>query len=54
MKENFLKGELVDEGIIIKLLKNRLSEKDCAIQGYILEGYPKNATQLEYLKDLKI
>lgn len=54
LKENFQKGELVDEGTVIKLLKNRLSEKDCALQGYILEGYPKNATQLEYMKDLKI
>lgn len=24
------------------------------LQGFILEGFPKNATQLEYLKDLKI
>lgn len=34
---------------MIKLLKNRLDEKDCLLQGFVLEGYPKNATQLQYL-----
>lgn len=36
------------------MLKNRLDEKDCLLQGFVLEGYPKNATQLQYLENLKI
>lgn len=38
------KGLLVDDSIVIEMLKKRLSKSDCS-NGYILDGYPRNINQ---------
>lgn len=43
-------GNLIPNEITIKTLKARLAKDDCA-NGYILDGYPRNQTQLEALED---
>ena len=39
-------GELVSDDIILNMMKNRLSEQDCA-NGYILDGFPRTIPQAE-------
>ena len=36
------------------LIQNRLSQVDCQMQGFILEGYPKTYGQVVSLKDIYI
>jgi adenylate kinase len=43
------KGALVPDDIIIGLIKQRLTEPDCA-DGFILDGYPRTVPQAEYLE----
>lgn len=46
-------GSLVSDEIIFELLEDRLSKGDC-INGYILDGFPRNVSQaIEYEKMLK-
>jgi adenylate kinase len=42
------RGELVSDDIIISIVKNRLSQKDCE-SGYLLDGYPRTLAQAEAL-----
>ncbi|MFX1537913.1 MAG: adenylate kinase [Promethearchaeota archaeon] len=42
-------GKLVPDDIVLQLLKERFSQKDCQ-NGFILDGYPRNLTQAEDLK----
>lgn len=44
IKEILVKGLLVDDETVLKLLKNRLNESDCN-NGYILDGFPRNVEQ---------
>lgn len=48
-------GELVTDDIVLELLKKRITEQDC-LNGYILDGFPRNLSQaesyLEIIKDL--
>lgn len=44
LKEQMQNGKLIDDEIIIDLLKMRLKEKDC-LNGYILDGFPRNLNQ---------
>ena len=44
IKESMARGEFVSDETITKLLKKRLSNKDCH-KGYILDGYPRNIAQ---------
>lgn len=41
-------GRLVSDEIVLGLLEERLSERDCS-PGFILDGYPRNLTQAETL-----
>jgi adenylate kinase len=36
------------------LIQNRLSQVDCQMQGYILEGYPKTLSQAKALSDTQL
>ena len=45
------KGKLVPLDIILKVLKNRLSRKDCK-DGYMLDGFPRSKEQAEALKSI--
>lgn len=42
------KGELVPEELTNKLVEDRLKSNDCA-NGFILDGYPRNLAQAEFL-----
>jgi adenylate kinase len=45
------KGGLVDDAIVLALLRERLAGPDCRI-GYILDGYPRNLSQAKDLEAL--
>jgi adenylate kinase len=42
-------GELVPDGLIINLVKERLKECDCA-NGYLFDGFPRTLPQAEAMK----
>ena len=46
-------GESVNDKFILKLLEDRLFASDCMINGWILTGFPKNNSQIHYLKSTK-
>lgn len=45
------KGELVPDGLILDLIRERLQEPD-ALHGWILDGFPRNVSQAEFLDAL--
>ncbi len=49
VKEIMDKGNLCPDDLTIQLVKDRLSNKDCAI-GYLLDGFPRNMAQAEALE----
>ena len=51
IKESMAKGEFVSDEVITKLLKKRLSNKDCH-KGFILDGYPRNIHQAKIYDNL--
>ena len=44
------KGELVPDDLILDLLKDRISEKDCA-NGFLFDGFPRTLDQANALKE---
>ena len=44
-------GELVPDELILDLIKERLQETD-ALNGWILDGFPRNVSQAEFLDKL--
>lgn len=44
-------GHLVPDGIVNQILRTRLDEGDCRT-GFVLDGYPRNLTQAEFLLGL--
>ena len=51
IKEGMKKGQFVTDELITKLLKKRLSNKDCK-KSYVLDGYPRNIAQAEIYDNL--
>ncbi len=45
------KGELVPDALILEMVKNRLVQPD-ATKGWLLDGFPRNASQAEFLEQL--
>ncbi|EAZ91363.1 adenylate kinase [Crocosphaera chwakensis] len=45
------KGELVPDELLLGLIENRLNQED-AQQGWILDGFPRNVPQAEFLDKL--
>lgn len=45
------RGDLVPDGVIVKLVGERLKEKDCA-QGFILDGFPRTIPQAQSLEEI--
>jgi adenylate kinase len=45
------KGGLVDDQIVLELLKEKLSQKECD-HGFILDGFPRNLAQADELRDI--
>lgn len=50
-KEIMERGELVPDEIVIKMVKDRLSEEDCK-EGFILDGFPRTLAQAEALNEI--
>ena len=46
-------GELVPDDMIVGLVEARLSESDCKVNGWVLEGFPKTEGQMNMLKLMK-
>lgn len=44
-------GNLVSDEVITTLLKNRITKSDC-LNGFVLDGYPRNLAQAKRLNDL--
>lgn len=51
IKESMSTGKFVSDDIITKLLKKKLSCKECK-KGYVLDGYPRNLQQAKIYDDL--
>lgn len=50
--QNFMKnGELVPDGLVVGLIKERVSKQDCE-NGFILDGFPRNVKQADMLSDV--
>lgn len=45
------KGQLVPPELVGNIIRNRLSEEDCA-NGYVLDGYPRSLAQAEMLEKI--
>ncbi len=52
-KEKMDKGELVDDEIILGIIKERVLRNDCK-EGFILDGFPRNIKQAEEFEKLGI
>ncbi len=52
-KEIMESGRLVDDELIIKLVLNRISKKDCHY-GYLFDGFPRTIPQAEALRDANV
>lgn len=50
-KDYMNRGELVPDALILNLIQDRLSHDDTA-QGWILDGFPRNVSQAEFLAKL--
>ena len=46
-------GQLVSDDLIINLVKERLTESDCA-QGYLFDGFPRTIPQADAMKDADV
>lgn len=47
------KGNFVPDEVMVKILLNRLKDEDC-LNGYILDGFPRNEEQAKHLIDYGI
>jgi len=52
-KEYMNKGALVPDELVVKIVEERLKERDCA-RGFILDGFPRTVPQAEALDRLNI
>ncbi|WP_343188139.1 nucleoside monophosphate kinase [Buchnera aphidicola (Ceratoglyphina bambusae)] len=55
IKKKIDNGELIEDKIVVKLIKKRILQKDCS-NGYLLDGFPRTLEQAKnvYLKNIKI
>lgn len=49
-KEYMDKGELVPDAVVVGMVKDRLSQPDCA-KGFLLDGFPRTLAQAESLDE---
>jgi adenylate kinase len=52
-KEFMDRGDLVPDEVVVNMVKSRLNEPDCA-NGWLLDGYPRSASQAEALSSYGI
>ncbi len=50
-KQIMARGELVPDDLMLKIIKNRITQSDCA-HGFILDGFPRTIPQAEGLAGL--
>jgi len=50
VKEKIANGKLIDDQLIIQLVKERIKQKDCE-QGFVLDGVPRTLEQAQALTD---
>ena len=46
------KGELVPDSLLLDMIRGRLSQADAIEAGWILDGFPRNVAQAEFLDSL--
>jgi adenylate kinase len=51
LKDVYDRGDLVDDELIIRLIRDRLSRGD-TVPGFVLDGFPRTMVQAEALDDL--
>ena len=47
-KEIMDRGDLVPDAIVVKIIEDRIAEKD-AVNGFVLDGFPRTVAQAESL-----
>ena len=50
VKEKIAQGELIDDQLIIQLVKERIKQRDCE-KGFVLDGVPRTLEQAQSLTD---
>ncbi|MBC8500256.1 MAG: adenylate kinase [Nanoarchaeota archaeon] len=51
INEIMMKGELVPDHVMLKLIEERITHDDCK-NGFILDGFPRNLVQANHLQNL--
>ncbi len=54
VKETVESGESVPDEILLRLIDARLRQSDCRVNGWVLDGFPSNETQVNLLKSMRI
>lgn len=54
IQESWDKGDEIPDHILNPLVEKRLRESDCRINGWILDGFGYNKSQINLLKALRI
>lgn len=52
--QDLTKNKLISEEIVNGILKARLDKADCKLHGFVLEGFPKNDSQLKLLQSMRL
>lgn len=47
-------GKLANDEIILGLVHNRVNKTDCLVQGFVMDGFPKNLDQIDMIEKMKI
>jgi adenylate kinase len=47
-KDIMARGELVPDGVVVKIIEDRIAQKDAA-KGFVLDGFPRTVAQAESL-----
>ena len=47
-------GDQVPDAIVNSLVENRLKQSDCKVNGWVMEGFPENETQINMLKQIRV
>lgn len=54
IRQKLEKGEEIPDDISIGLIRKRITQPDCRVNGFILDGYPQTETQINLMKSLNI
>lgn len=47
-------GETIPDSIVNNLIDNRLKQSDCRVNGWVMEGFPENDSQINLLSAIRI